>query len=89
MRRVRFFLTTVILSVSLFIATNPVFAANNNNGGGNGNGNGNGNGHGHPGPPVLPESPLAILLPLVGIAVIGLTLFIISRRRNHMAMDAE
>jgi hypothetical protein len=76
----------VIFSVSLFIATNPVFAA----AGGNGNGNnGNGNGNGGPGNPALPEAPLAILLPLVGIVVIGLALFFISRRRSRMAMDVE
>ena len=70
-----------ILSVSLFVATNPVFAA--------AGGNGNGNGNGKPGDPALPEAPLAILLPIVGIVVIGLTLYVISRRRSRMTLDAE
>jgi uncharacterized membrane protein YhaH (DUF805 family) len=81
MQRVRFILTMAILSVSLFVATNPVFAA--------AGGNGNGNGNGKPGDPALPEAPLAIFLPIVGIVVIGLTLSVISRRRSRMTLDAE
>ncbi len=79
MQRVRFILTMAILSVSLFVATNPVFAA----------AGGNGNGNGKPGDPALPEAPLAIFLPIVGIVVIGLTLSFISRRRSRMTLDAE
>ncbi len=76
MRRARFFITLAILSIGLFVATNPVFAA------AGGNGNGNGKGNGGPGEPVLPEAPLAILLPIVGLAVVGLALFVIYRRRQ-------
>lgn len=70
MRRARFFITLAILSIGLFVATNPVFAA------------AGGNGNGGPGEPVLPEAPLAILLPIVGLAVVGLALFVIYRRRQ-------
>lgn len=79
MRRVRFFITMAILAISLFVATNPVFAA----AGGNGNGNnGNGKGNGGPGNPVLPEAPFAVLLPLIGFLVVGLVLFVSYRRRR-------
>jgi hypothetical protein len=70
MRRARFLLTMAVLSVGLFVMANPVFAATSSNGStvvkvG-------------PGKPVLPEAPLAIILPLV-----GLVCFAMYRRRQH------
>lgn len=86
MRRVRFLITLAILAISLFVATNPVFAA----AGGNGNGNnGNGNGNGGPGNPVLPEAPFAVLLPLVGLVVVGLVLFVRYHRRRPRGTAAR
>ncbi|MCA1670339.1 MAG: hypothetical protein LC793_23745 [Thermomicrobia bacterium] len=78
MQRVRLFVIMAMLTITLFIATNPVFAA------GNGNNNNNGNGNKGPGNPVLPEAPYAVLLPLAGLLVIVLALFIVARRRQHM-----
>ena len=67
MQRTRSIITFALLALSLFVATTPVFAADTKG----------------PGNPVLPEAPLAILLPLVGLAVIGLVLFIVYRRRQR------
>lgn len=91
MRRARFFITIAILSLSLFVATSPVFASNGNGNGNGGAGNCDGNGNKcSPGNPVLPEAPLAILLPIVGLAVVGLVLFVVYRRRQHaLDMAAE
>lgn len=36
-----------------------------------------------PGKPVLPEAPLAIILPLVGLVVVGLVCFAMYHRRQH------
>ncbi|MCA1668249.1 MAG: hypothetical protein LC793_12815 [Thermomicrobia bacterium] len=81
MRRGRLHLVLAILAIGLFVATNPVLA--NSNGGNGGNGGGN------PGNPVLPEAPIAILLPLVGLAVVGLALFLVYRRQRARAAVTE
>jgi len=86
MQRVRLFITMAILSISLFVATNPVSADKGGNGQGN---NGNGNGNGGPGNPVLPEAPFAVLLPLVGLLVIALVLFVVYRRQRMSAIAAQ
>lgn len=80
MQRVRLFTTMAVLAIGLFVATNPAFAA----AGGNGNGNnGNGKGNGGPGNPVLPEAPFAVLLPLTGLIVVAIVLFVFSCRRQR------
>ncbi len=81
MQRVRFGLTLAIFAVCLFVATNPVFAATEAKPPTTG-------GATDPGKPVLPEAPLAILLPIIGIVVIGLAFFFI-QRRNRAARAAE
>ncbi len=86
MQRVRFLVIMAILTISLFVATNPILAA----AGGNGNGNsGNGHGNGGPGNPVLPEAPFAVLLPLAGLLVVGLVFFISHRRRRSRGTAAR
>lgn len=82
MRRLRFLLVIGVVSISVFVATNPVFAA----AGGNGNCNGN---NCDPGKPVLPEAPIAVMLPIIGFAVIGLVLFVIYRRQRPLDTVAE
>lgn len=90
MRRLRFLLTMANLAVGLFVATNPVFAAAGGNGNGNGGaGNCNGNGNKCPGAPVLPEAPVAVILPLVGLMVAGLILFVVYRRQTTRTSAAE
>lgn len=85
MRQVRFFFVMAMLSIGMLVATNPVFAAAGGNGNGNGGcGNGNGNGNTcNPGNPVLPEAPFAVILPIVGLVIVGLVLFAVYRRRQH------
>lgn len=83
MRRIRFLLTVAILAIGFFVATSPVFAAAGGNGKGN---NGNGNGSGGPGAPALPEAPIALLLPLVGFAVVVLAFSVIHRRQRALAV---
>lgn len=75
MRRARFLLTMAVLSVGLFVMANPVFAATGSNG--------STVVKVDPGKPVLPEAPLAIILPLVGLVVVGLVCFAMYRRRQH------
>ncbi len=86
MQRVRFLVIMAILTISLFVATNPILAAAGGNGQGN---NGNGKGNGGPGNPVLPEAPFAVFLPLVGLMVVGLVLFIGYRRRRSRGTVAR
>ncbi len=71
MQRVRFLVIMAILTISLFVATNPILAATG------------GNGNGGPGNPVLPEAPFAVFLPLAGLLVVGLVFFISHRRRSR------
>ncbi len=79
MRRVRFFISMAILSLSVFVATSPVFAATTTQPVPPGKID--------PGKPVLPEAPLAILLPIIGIVVIGLAFFFIQRRNRASAAE--
>ncbi|MGI8856809.1 MAG: hypothetical protein ACR2JW_13750 [Thermomicrobiales bacterium] len=88
MQRVRLVVTLAVLSIGLFVATNPVFAAAGGNGNGNG-GCGNGNGNGNkcdPGAPVLPEAPMAIWLLGAGVVVAIVACLIVSLRRRSMRM---
>ncbi len=91
MHRVRLVLTLAILSIGLFVATNPVFAAAGGNGnGGQGNCNGNGNKDCGPGNPVLPEAPVAVWLLGAGLAVaVAACLIVTLRRRNVRTPVAE
>jgi len=77
MQRVRFLVIMAILTISLFVATNPILAA------------AGGNGNGGPGNPVLPEAPFAVLLPLAGLLVVGLVFFISHRRRRSRGTAAR
>ncbi len=77
MQRVRFMLTMTVLSVGFFLATSPVFAAAATKPGSGDTTD--------PGKPVLPEAPLALLLPVIGIVVIGLAFFFIQRRNRASA----
>lgn len=91
MRHLRLMITLTLFSIALFVATNPVFAAAGGNGNGN-NGNGNGNGGskgGDAGSGALPEAPMAVLLPLVGLAVVGIVLMIVYTRRRDRQMVTE
>jgi hypothetical protein len=87
MRRVQLVLILAVLSIGLFVATSPVFAA----AGGNGNGNnGNGKGNGGPGGPILPEAPGAIMLLGAGLAVAVIACLVVYlRRRNGRTPIAE
>jgi hypothetical protein len=86
MRRLQVVITLAVLSLSLFIATNPVLAAAGGNGEGN---NGNGKGNGGPGEGALPEAPIAVLLPIVGLVIVGVVLATIFMRRRNMQTVTE
>jgi hypothetical protein len=80
MRRVQLVLILAVLSIGLFVATSPVFAA----------AGGNGKGNGGPGGPVLPEAPVAIMLLGAGLAVAVIACLVVYlRRRNGRTPIAE
>ncbi len=78
MGRVRVLVLFAICSLAVFVTTSPVFADKGGNGNGN---NGNGNGNGGPGSPSLPEVPFALLLPIIGLAVVGIVCAVMYARR--------
>jgi hypothetical protein len=39
-------------------------------------------------PPVVPEAPMAVLLPLTGLAMLGATVFVLRRRQGGLSQDS-